>query len=274
MLKQRLITAAVLIPLVVFGVLYGTHIIVGAIFAAILLGGAWEWARLAGVEARGMRIAYVALTALILLGTYLVLPVASLPRVLVGLGVVVWAAALMWLFRPGWGKAATLCDVATKLVMGLVILPVAWASLVLLHATGESGPALLLYLVVSIWIADSGAYFAGKRFGRNKLAPSISPGKTREGALGGLAAVAVYALVLAQFMDSLPMGLLPFVLLSVFTAAISIAGDLFESLLKRQVGIKDSGALLPGHGGVLDRIDSLLAALPVFLAGLWLVAGA
>lgn len=278
MLKQRLLTAAVLIPLVVFGVLHGSSAAVGVIFAIILAAGAWEWGRLSGIRQGWGRALGVVATLGAIGGLYLVgfavSPEAPLLRGVVGIGLAAWILALAWLARPALGQGASAVSTAVKLLAGLLILPVAWVSLVAIHSIEAGGPALLLYMVVLIWIADSGAYFAGKRFGRNKLAPAISPGKTREGAFGGLAAVAIYSLIMAQVMEAVPLSLTNFVLLSVFTGAISIAGDLFESLLKRQAGLKDSGAVLPGHGGVLDRIDSLLAALPVFAAGVWVLSRA
>jgi len=130
----------------------------------------------------------------------------------------------------------------------------------------------LLYLLSLVWVADIGAYFIGKRFGRHKLAPSISPGKTREGLLGGLVSSLLWMIVVYQASAGWGIALLPFLLIGVLTALASVFGDLFESVLKREAGVKDSSKLLPGHGGVLDRIDGVLAATPVFLSGI-LIAG-
>ncbi len=128
----------------------------------------------------------------------------------------------------------------------------------------------MLFLLVLIWIADSGAYFAGRRWGRVKLAPAVSPGKTREGVYGALAGAMLCALALAWMRPEIGAALVT-IPLCLLTCLVSVAGDLFESLIKRQAGVKDSGTLLPGHGGVLDRIDSLTAAAPVFVFGLmWL----
>jgi phosphatidate cytidylyltransferase len=149
----------------------------------------------------------------------------------------------------------------------LVLIP-AWLALLELHS---KTPALVLYLIFLVAIADSGAYFAGKVMGITKLAPELSPGKTKEGFKGGLFGAGFWAL-LASFYFGLSLGdALVFILLSLLVAAISVGGDLYESLLKREAGEKDSGTLLPGHGGILDRIDGLLAALPVFTLGLLMI---
>jgi phosphatidate cytidylyltransferase len=177
-------------------------------------------------------------------------------------------ATLFWVVGPpawvefGW-------RVESKLVLTLVgwlALIATWVSVVQLQARS---PALLLALMAIVWVADSAAYFAGRRFGKRKLAPAISPGKTWEGVYGALIAVAVYALALLPFAEGagysaaiVPASVIAWVALAVALAGVSIVGDLFESQLKRMRGVKDSGKLLPGHGGVLDRIDALLAALP------------
>jgi phosphatidate cytidylyltransferase len=131
----------------------------------------------------------------------------------------------------------------------------------------HDGAEWLLYGLMLVWVADSGAYFSGKRFGRNKLAPAISPGKTREGLYGAVAAVCVYSVIAAYYFGLDIKDATYLLLLAVVLTLVSVAGDLYESVLKRERGVKDSGAILPGHGGVLDRIDSVLAAMPVFMVG-------
>jgi phosphatidate cytidylyltransferase len=150
--------------------------------------------------------------------------------------------------------------------LGLDLLWICGHGLIFLHQI--YGAAMLLYLLSLVWVADIGAYFIGKRFGRNKLAPAISPGKTREGLFGGLASSLLWMTVVYQFSEGWGFALLPFLLISVVTSLASVCGDLFESVLKREAGVKDSGKLLPGHGGVLDRIDGVLSATPVFLCGI------
>jgi phosphatidate cytidylyltransferase len=169
----------------------------------------------------------------------------------------------LWLWRSRLPRARWLAALT-----GLVVLVPTWQALVELR---KIGPLLLLLLMSVVWISDSAAYFAGRRFGRHKLAPSISPGKTWEGVLGAVLAVSLYAALWgsawqAQFphaLRSMRFGTFGMVLFLWLLTAIGIYGDLFESALKRQAGVKDSGALLPGHGGVLDRIDALTAVLPV-----------
>jgi phosphatidate cytidylyltransferase len=152
---------------------------------------------------------------------------------------------------------------------GLLLLPAGWLGLILLHDTSPNGPAMTLGLMVLIWSADSAAYFSGKRFGRRKLAPALSPGKTIEGVAGGVVAAALVGILLFFYLghSSVP-ALLLAAAIAVVTAIVSVGGDLFESMVKRRAGEKDSGRLLPGHGGVWDRIDSLVSSSPVFVAAL------
>ncbi len=128
----------------------------------------------------------------------------------------------------------------------------------------------MLYLMTLVWIADIGAYFSGRRFGKHKLAPGISPGKTWEGVLGGVAFNICWMFIIYYQTNLLELSLVWFIGMGIATSAVSVVGDLFESILKREAGVKDSGKILPGHGGVLDRFDSIIAATPVFVAGLFL----
>jgi phosphatidate cytidylyltransferase len=186
----------------------------------------------------------------------------------VGFSVLWWVSAIYRLsrFRPGEPTAEGV-DWPRMLEGGVVLVP-AWLALVMLHRIPDGGPVLLLFLLILIWSADVGAYFAGHRWGRNKLAPQVSPGKTREGVYGAMASALLCGLFLVWWLGS-ALGQAPLVLLlCLVTMLSSVVGDLFESLLKRRRGMKDSGTLLPGHGGMLDRIDSLTAAAPVFVFGL------
>ena len=219
MLKQRIITALVLLPFA----LGGFFLLNGTLFAlfigAVVSLGAWEWARLAGFTAQVQRVAYAALVATLLFGLLILLP--------------------------------------------------AWQGLVLFKQWPEAN-WLILAVMVLVWGADIGAYFAGRRFGKRKLAPQVSPGKSWEGVFGGLLATLLICVGVAIYRDwsfaSLLLGLIG----TAVVVLISVVGDLTESMFKRQSGVKDSSNLLPGHGGVLDRIDSLTAAIPVFAALLWL----
>ena len=269
MLKQRILTALVLIPLVIAGVLLLPTVWFGILLGLVLLMAAEEWSKLAGLTSYGSFMGFLAAVTIGVLAVVwmLIQGVGLLPLFLLVSLWWIWTAARI--VRIGEIRMLKGPD-AGAFVSGLVVLIPAWAGLVWIHQSSR-GPYLVLFLLVLIWIADSGAYFAGRRWGRRKLAPLVSPGKTREGAYGALAGGLLWGGVLAAFYGvSAPQqgGLL---LLCLLTVVASIVGDLYESLSKRERGVKDSGTLLPGHGGILDRIDSLTAAAPVFALGLYLM---
>jgi len=177
------------------------------------------------------------------------------------------ASAIFWcLVIPFWLRGKWALGGISGLLVGAVVLLPTWLAMVQLRALG---PGVLLAVFAVVWMADIAAYFAGRRFGKNKLAPSISPGKTREGAYGAAIGVLVYGLIVGHFFFADLMPLPMWIAALLVVTVISIIGDLFESLLKRKAGIKDSSNVLPGHGGVLDRIDSLTSTLPI-VAGFWL----
>ncbi len=242
------------------------------LLALVIAQGAWEWSALAGLGG-GQRNLYVGAMLLALVSTA---PLIHHPAFLQGLlllAVAWWLWVLHWLRRAereGIGAVFGRTASWSLPLAGFLVLVPAWHVLVLLHSNGSAGLALLLALLGIVWGADSGAYFAGRRWGRHRLAPRLSPGKTWEGVGGGVVAAATIALLAAVWLDFPGGAVLGFVLLAVLTALFSVAGDLFESLLKRHRGVKDSGRLLPGHGGILDRIDSLTAAAPVYTLGLML----
>lgn len=267
MLKQRVITAAVL--LVVFsGFLFVFPSFWFSIFVSVVAGlGAWEWARLARVSDARQRIVYGVLVAAVSL-LLLVLPyqqqiqsVASL------LALVFWFAAVALLFFQPVKPARNAGELDVGLLAaGVFVLSVTAISLRALHNSVDgSSPYLLLYALSVVWVMDIGAYFAGRRFGRVKLAPKISPGKTREGVYGGLVCTFLLTLLVLAFSSQMRSAGLALILATLLSALVSVAGDLYESRLKRAAGLKDSSNLLPGHGGVLDRIDGVVAALPLFL---------
>lgn len=270
MLKQRVITALILAILAVAGVLLLPTPGYALLLACGVLLAAWEWAGLAGFD-HGARYRYCASIALLLALGWLVhdsrLPVTTT----LGLTGVFWLLVPIWL----WRFAAGTLQRVPSWILGLVGLPVLfgpWLALLTLREQFTAGPKLVLFLLIMVWIADSGAYFAGHRWGRHKLAPRISPGKTCEGALGALAAVLVMAALGVGLLGTYGRRGPGFILLCVVTVVFSIIGDLFESMIKRQHGVKDSGQLLPGHGGMLDRVDSITAAAPLFVLGLWLLS--
>jgi phosphatidate cytidylyltransferase len=177
-----------------------------------------------------------------------------------------WLVALAWVVRFQQGLAVDALDrPLVRLVVGWLILAPACGAVVYLHASAKSGPWMVLYLVALIATADSAAYFVGRRLGRRRLASHVSPGKSLEGVAGALLAVAALALGIGwSFGFARPFG---FMVLSLATVLVSILGDLTESVIKRRAGLKDSGSIVPGHGGILDRIDSITAAAPVFVLG-------
>ena len=267
MLKQRIITALILLPIA----LCGFFLLEGSAFAlfiglVVTLGG-WEWARLAGFNDQSMRIAYAAVVALMLFVMHL----------LPGLAPWVLGASVLW-----WGIATYLvltyprssdhwAGAACKLVIGLLILLPAWQGLVLIKQE-PLGNWLIMAVMVLVWGADIGAYFSGRAFGKRKLAPLVSPGKSWEGVYGGLALSLIITVLVGFFRDWTVAELFKGLIGAALIVFISVVGDLTESMFKRQSGIKDSSNLLPGHGGVLDRIDSLTAAIPVFAVLLWMAA--
>ncbi len=271
MLWQRVLTALLLIPLVVSAILYLPHPWLSMLLALACLLGMNELLRLCGYHGTGARIAGLTGFALLLALGWLALEGRADELV----SWVLWAAGAGWLLLAGmlfsYRGAIERRDGRRPglLLLASVILALAWLSLVRLHALPQ-GPGLLLFLMVLIWVADSGAYFAGHAWGRHKLSPGISPGKTLEGLYGALAGSLVCGVALHYLFD-LNAGLGWLLLLCLVTTLVSVAGDLAESLVKRLAGAKDSGRLLPGHGGMLDRIDSLIAAGPVFVLGLHLL---
>lgn len=264
MLKQRVITAALLAPVVLACVFLLPLEYFSLFFAFVTLLGAWEWAALAGLR-------NVVTKALFTSGVFLALAVAQqlfsadssvtvlLPAALV------WGVAFIWVYRyptPGAWQST-----AIRALIGLLLLSAAWLSMVELKALNAGNSWILLVLLV-VWAADIGAYFSGKRWGSRKLAPNVSPKKTWEGVFGGLLAAALTAAGFAYWNELSLLNLVLLTLLCIVVGLVSVMGDLFESLLKRHAGLKDSGRILPGHGGVLDRIDSILAAVPFFYIGL------
>lgn len=268
MLSARILTALILIPLVVAGLFLLPPLGWGMVTLAAIGVAAGEWASLEGY---GKNAWLLFVGGALLIGLNLLFaPWCGFARgwpdgvVLAVCG----PAALFWiLVAPPWlffnWRPASRLGMA---VTGWLVLIGAWVAVVELQARS---PWFVLAAMAIVWVADTAAYFAGRAFGRHRLAPAISPGKTWEGVYGALAAVAVYALALVPFArdaglarEPSPLAIVAWVAMALGLTLVSVAGDLFESLLKRKAGAKDSGTLLPGHGGVLDRIDALCAAMP------------
>lgn len=267
MLKQRIVTALILVAVLLAALFYASAWQWLLLAAAICGGGAWEWGGLMAwrPSARAAAAAVFALLCLgigVACGLHVAVPSTSVPLLMLYvLSAAFWLAVVpLWLKRKGRIDARPLLAL---LVGAVVLLPPALA---LAHLR-QLGAGVLLGVLSLVWIADIAAYFTGRAFGRHKLAPAISPGKTWEGAFGAVLGVVVGGLSLLAGVATgvaVPSAAWWLVLLFlVVLTAISIEGDLLESLLKRQAGVKDSGTLLPGHGGILDRIDSLTATLPL-----------
>ena len=267
MLKQRIITALILLPIALCGffLLEGTGF---ALFIGLVVTlGAWEWARLAGFTAQSARIVYATLVALLLFFMH-VLP--GLAPWVLGAAVLWWLlATFLVLTYPRTGEYWA--SAASKLVIGLLILLPAWQGLILIKQQ-PLGNWLIMAVMVLVWGADIGAYFSGRAFGKRKLAPQVSPGKSWEGVYGGLLLSLLITAVVGFVRDWSGVQVLLGLIGAAIVVSLSVVGDLTESMFKRQSGIKDSSNLLPGHGGVLDRIDSLTAAIPVFAVLLWMAA--
>jgi phosphatidate cytidylyltransferase len=263
MLRERVITALVLAPFLLWIVLWAPDVVTVPVIACAILLGAWEWARFCGWTLPWQRMGYVSGIAVAMAGAWYF---ASTPAGLSS----IWTIALVWWgIAFGWLALAPLrINAVAAAIAGVLVLVPTWLALVHLDRIGARGATYLLFVLVLVFAADIGAYFSGRAFGRLKLAPRVSPGKTWEGVLGGLASAALVA-VIGAYWFGLP--LQRFLPLCLAVTVVSIVGDLTESMFKRHVGLKDSSSLLPGHGGILDRIDSLTAATPVFALGLmWL----
>ena len=258
MLKQRVLTALVLLPLML-GMLFWASQGLWAVFSGLIaLIALWEYSRMCGISEQE-RTPYLVGTALFmlmaLLGNWQLPAVAWLAVLLFWLLIMPLWLKRKWRLNGGWRAYVT----------GWLLMLPFWFALLYLRPSQDDALALLAVMGL-VWVADIFAYFCGKAFGRNKIAPAISPGKTWEGAAGGMVCVLVYMTVV-QAMGWLPDGSWwKLMLLSVVLTVISICGDLLESWLKRVAGVKDSSQLLPGHGGVFDRVDSLIAVMSVYAA--------
>lgn len=265
MLKQRIVTAAILIP-IVLGLLFFTPPYAFLVLTGLItLIGAWEWASLMQMTQAWQRKLYMVLVVL----TFAVVIFIPTPYILI-FASIWWFASIPLIvmyprFSDVWGQGTVL-----RGLMGLVVLVPCLVAINYMRDQND-GVWAILFLFVLIWGADSAAYFAGKKWGKRKLAPLVSPGKSIEGLLGALTFTFLITLI-ALILCGAPARIYPWgILLSMITVVFSVVGDLFESMIKRRANVKDSGQILPGHGGVLDRIDSLTAAAPIFAAGAWLL---
>jgi phosphatidate cytidylyltransferase len=268
MLYQRILTAIPLAAFVFWIIFFQPTTVFFYFLLFVVLISGYEWARLSGLNNKLLRVLFaVAITALTwAIPQYL----ADYIQWLIYIAVL-WWFSISYFLKFAKPKAASSDLKADKLFIAFVVLPAAALAMQKIHAMPQ-GADWLFYALALVWVADIGAYFSGKKFGKNKLAPNISPGKTKEGLIGAVIATSIYTLIASYYfaLDTEHSALL--VLLSVILTFISVSGDLYFSFLKREAGVKDSGKILPGHGGILDRIDSVLAAMPVFVVGYnWLI---
>lgn len=274
MLIQRLVAAIVLIPLVII-VLFFTQL---SIFACIMIsvGGiaAWEWSQFLHITNKQLRLIF-AFLIMVILALFYFMPISfelksKLYNIILLLSIIWWLVALYLVISYPktihyWSNI-----VIAKLIFAFFTLVPFFLSMVELRSINYNlnyyaGAILLLYVFVLVWATDTGAYFAGRTFGKRKLAPNVSPGKTVEGFIGGVSVALIISLI-TYYLNLFNIKFNVFFISSFFAILVSVLGDLTESMFKREAGIKDSGHLIPGHGGILDRIDSLTAAVPIFTA--------
>ncbi len=261
-LVQRLVTAIFLVPIVVVLIFFLSNLYFSFVAAFVCLGGAWEWSNFLGLKTTASRLFYVLQVAIAIL----ILSLLSSDAVYV-IALFWWAVSSYAVLRypmgaEVWGKPKVIG------LMGYITLSLTWYALVDLQST-EHGSRLVLFIMCIVWGADTGAYFAGRRWGKMKLAPKVSPGKSIAGLLGGVFVTISFTLLVLSQLDLAFADKVFYLFLTLLTVVASVLGDLYESMLKRHAKVKDSGSILPGHGGLLDRIDSLTAAVPVFTAGLY-----
>jgi phosphatidate cytidylyltransferase len=259
LLIQRIITGAIFGIVVLAAVLWLPTTGAAAVLALLFIVGAWEWAGLARLG-RTPRLVYAAVFAALVASGFAWADDRGVVAPLLVIAMLGWLVAL--------GAVLTyprLLPLAAVGASGFLALLPPWAALTYLHGASGNGPGLVLTVFAIVWSADSGAFFTGRTFGRHKLAPKVSPGKTWEGVAGGVFFAGVVAGIAAW---ALGLAVGPVVAIGAATALVSVLGDLTVSIAKRNIGVKDTGRILPGHGGMLDRIDSLTAAAPAFVLGL------
>ena len=277
MLRQRVTTALIMAGLFVAGITFLPLNGLAAVFALLVLAGGWEWSRLAGWDSVAARVVFVIVLAALLLALYFHCQLGEAPprervQPVLGLACLWWSFALLWV-KSYPGSAVIWRNRPMRSMIGLLILAPAWMAAVYLLSFPRGG-LLVVIMVAVVAAADIGAYFAGKSLGKHKMAPDVSPAKTWEGFWGGVLAVVLVGLLLWYLRPahSAHISLLSVLAVVLTTSLASVVGDLSVSMVKRESGAKDSGSMLPGHGGVLDRLDSLCGAAPVFALGL-LLAG-
>ncbi len=268
MLYQRILTAIPLAAFVFWIIFFQpTSVFFYFVLFIVLIAG-YEWAKLSGVSNIILRCVYALLMSGVTWALYEYANDFILWPVYLS---AMWWFSITYYLKSAKPRAASSALKLDKLFIAFIVLPAAAIAMNEVHSiyigVDKQGPYWLFYALSLVWVADIGAYFSGKKFGKNKLAPFISPGKTKEGLIGAVVATSIYTLLASYYFDLSTERAALLVLLSVILTFVSVSGDLYISFLKREAGLKDSGNILPGHGGILDRIDSVLAAMPVFLLG-------
>lgn len=272
MLKQRLITAGILIPLILLAIFQLPSLGFLLLITITALMAAWEWFAIIKIKALWIRSLALFFSLLMIVAA---LPLLSESFVLVS-GFIFWMGLtlliVLFAHRP---LPFLITQILHQRLLGWVFATLTIVlfvySALFIHGISVVGPQWAFYFLMTVWLTDTGGYFAGKRWGKKPLATHISPNKTIEGLIGGIVLAIIWALIAYAIGLNQQIGLVYWLLLTVLTSLVSVVGDLFESLFKRAHNIKDSGQVLPGHGGMLDRIDSVLAGAPIFAAGLWLL---
>ncbi len=261
-LTKRILTAAILIPFVLWLVLFSPADVFIVIFSGVMFVAAFEWAGLSGIDRLLSKLLFAGASVLV---SNLLLMANQLALIaLLVTGLIYWLLLIGLIISvPRWLLGIKVKPFYMQLIGGF-LLSLTFVSLVYLKQSAQEGGAILMYLLLLIWVADSGAYFSGRAYGKRKLSVHISPAKSIEGLLGGMVLCLLLSLIAVGYFEQSQAVL--FTAFSLGVAWVSVYGDLFESLVKRRAGVKDSGYILPGHGGILDRIDSLLAASPFFVA--------
>lgn len=260
MLKSRIGTALVIAPFTLAAVFFLPSQVFSLFMALIVLVAAWEWTAMMRLVSHSQRTVYVLALLLVIVVVQKALPYFD--KIIFSIAALWWLAATVLV--TVYPRACALwCGRRGKGIVGFLVLVPTWAAMVYIREL-EQGPWLIVYMLLMVWGADTGAYFAGKRFGKRKLMPRVSPAKSWAGVGGAAVTVLLVSMFTQQtlhFLQNLSLGIYVLALVLLF---FSVVGDLTESMFKRQCGVKDSGSILPGHGGVMDRIDSLTAAAPIF----------
>lgn len=279
MLKHRIITALVLAPATIASIFYLPLPYFSALMLAVMAIGAWEWGPLMGFANKRRRIAFVIVTSILIATLWHYFPLAELWRSSSGLQTpiiyILWLAVAWWFLSAAltflYPRYSTFWSSHRSIrgVFGWLTLVPTWLAFMVIRSSDYDvepyhGAQLIMFLFLMVWSADIGAYFVGKAFGKNKLMPNVSPGKTMEGFIGGVIVACILVGVAGAVMNWQSEQFFLVIPITILITTVSVLGDLNESMFKRQAGIKDSGSILPGHGGILDRIDSLTATAPIY----------